>query len=318
MLLPPAVSVPLEYGIKLAQENAGIMSNHGFEVVLGTNHHFSNGLILGASGNFSFARNKLLQVFETDATRNNPNRSRTGKELNTPFGYKAIGLFTTADDKNGDGVIDSKDGYNVTQFGALHPGDVKYADLNHDGKIDDNDETVVGYPTVPEITYGLNLNAAWKGFDVTLFFQGAAHSSLNMQGYQTVPFRINNTNTSYEYFDNRWTPSNQDAKYPKSYASKNTNNTTNPLNGDGFGGNSSSLWMASTSFMRLKTATIGYTVPTTFTKKYGIQSIRVYATGQNVFTLSPLKFEDPETGYTSREESYPIQKAFIFGINVTF
>jgi hypothetical protein len=318
MLLPPAVTVPLEYGIGLAQENAGIMSNHGIEIMLGTNHRFSNGLVLGASGNFSFARNKLLQVFETDATRNNPNRSRTGKEYGTPFGYKAIGLFTTADDKNGDGVIDSKDGYNITQFGTLHPGDVKYADLNHDGKIDDNDEIADGYPTVPEITYGLNINAAWKGFDLTLFFEGAANSSLNIQGYQTVPFRINNTNTSYEYFDNRWTPQNQNAKYPAAYASKNTNNTTNPLYGDGFGPYSSSLWMANTSFMRLKTATLGYTIPTAITKKYGIQSLRVYATGQNVFTVSPLKFEDPETGYSNREESFPIQKAFIFGVNVTF
>ncbi len=318
MLLQPSVTVPLEYGIPLAQENAGIMSNHGFEVTLGTNHKFDNGLSLNASGNFSFARNKLLQVFETDATRDNPNRSRTGREYGTPFGYEAIGLFKTSDDKNGDGVIDAKDGYNITQFGTLHPGDVKYADLNHDGKIDDNDEIADGYPTVPEITYGLNLNAAYKGFDLTLFFEGAAHSSLNIQGYQTVPFRINNTNTSYEYFDNMWTPQNQNAKYPVAYASKNTNNTTNPINGDGFGPFSSSLWMASTSFVRLKTASLGYTIPSKITKRIGISALRVYATGQNMFTLSPLKFEDPETGYTSREESYPVEKAFIFGISATF
>ena len=318
MLVDPVTVVPVEYGINLPQTNAGIMSNHGIELVLGTNNRFSNGLQLGVSGNFSFARNKLLQVYESDATKNNPNRSRTGKELGTPFGYKALGLFTTADDKNGDGIIDSKDGYNITQFGTLHPGDVKYADLNGDGKIDDNDETVVGYPVTPEITYGLNVTAAWKGFDVTLFFQGAANSSLNIQGYQTVPFRVNNTNTSYEYFDNRWTPDHQDAKYPKAYASKNTNNTTNPINGDGFGDFSSSLWMANTSFLRLKTAVIGYTIPAAITKKFSIQSLRFYVSGQNVFTASPLKFMDPETGYSSREESYPVQKTFIFGLNVTF
>ena len=227
-------------------------------------------------------------------------------------------MFKTSDDKNGDGVIDSKDGYNITQFGTIHPGDVKYADLNGDGKIDDNDETVVGYPTTPEITYGLNVNASWKGFDLTLFFQGAANSSLNIQGYQTVPFRINNTNTSYEYFDNRWTPQNQDAKYPRAYASKNTNNTTNPIGGDGFGDFSSSIWMANTSFLRLKTAVIGYTIPASITKKVNIQSLRFYVSGQNVFTWSPLKFMDPETGYTNREEAYPLQKTFIFGLNVTF
>ncbi|MEO3403519.1 TonB-dependent receptor [Mucilaginibacter sp. CAU 1740] len=318
MLVDPITTVPVEYGLALPQTNAGIMSNHGIELVLGTNNRFSNGLQLGVSGNFSFARNKLLQVFENNATKNDPQRSRTGRELGTPFGYKALGLFKTSDDKNGDGVIDSKDGYNVTQFGTLHPGDVKYADLNGDGKIDDKDETVLGYPTTPEITYGLNVNASWKGFDVTLFFQGAANASLNIQGYQTVPFRINNTNTSYEYFDNRWTPDHQDAKYPRSYASKNTNNTTNPISGDGFGAFSSSLWMANTSFLRLKTAVIGYTIPAAITKKFSIQSLRLYVSGQNVFTASPLKFMDPETGYSSREESYPVQKAFIFGLNVTF
>ncbi|UOE47503.1 TonB-dependent receptor [Mucilaginibacter sp. SMC90] len=318
MLVNPTSVVPVEYGLGLPQVNAGVMSNHGFELVLGTNNKFSNGLQLGVAGNFSFARNKLIQDFENDVTRNNPNRSRTGREYGTPFGYKALGLFKTSDDKNGDGVIDSKDGYNVTQFGAIHPGDVKYADLNGDGKIDDNDETVVGYPTTPEITYGLNLNASWKGFDLTLFFQGAANSSLNIQGYQTVPFRINNTNTSYEYFDNRWTPDHQDAKYPKAYASKNTNNTTNPIGGDGFGDFSSSIWMANTSFLRLKTAVIGYTIPSSITKKVNIQSLRFYFSGQNVFTMSPLKFMDPETGYTNREEAYPLQKTFIFGLNVTF
>jgi TonB-linked SusC/RagA family outer membrane protein len=318
MLVNPITTVPVEYGLALPQTNAGIMSNHGIEFVLGTNNKFRNGLQLGVSGNFSFARNKLLQVFESDATKNNPNRSRTGREFGTPFGYKALGLFKTSDDKNGDGVIDSEDGYNITQFGAIHPGDVKYADINGDGKIDDNDETVVGYPTTPEITYGLNLNASWKGFDVTLFFQGAANASLNIQGYQNVPFRINNTNTSYEYFDNRWTPDHQDAKYPKAYASKNTNNTTNPINGDGFGAFSSSIWMANTSFLRLKTAVIGYTIPAAITKKFSIQNLRFYVTGQNIFTVSPLKFMDPETGYTNREEAYPLQKTFIFGLNVTF
>ena len=318
MLLPPAITVPVEYGIPLADENAGVMSNKGFELSLGTAHTFRNGLQLGANGNFSYAKNKLLQVFETAATRTNPNRSRTGKSLNTPFGYQSLGLFHTGDDKNGDGIINSQDGYNVTQFGTLHPGDVKYADLNGDGKIDASDETVVGYPEYPRITYGLTLTGNWKGFDVNLFFQGSAQASLNIQGYQTVPFRLNNTNTSYEYFNNRWTPDHQDAKYPRAYASKNTNNTTNTINGDGFGRFSSSQWMVNTGFMRLKTGVIGYTIPPAFTRRYKIQTLRFYVSGQNLFTVSKLRFMDPETGYSNREEAYPVQKAIIFGLNMNF
>lgn len=318
MLLAPAITVPVEYGLKLAEENAGVMSNHGFELVAGTTNRFSNGLVLGVSGNFSYAKNKLIQVFETEETRNNPNRSRTGRPLGTPFGYKALGLFKTSDDKNGDGIIDSQDGYNVTQFGTLHPGDVKYADINHDGKIDANDEVAVGYPVYPLMTFGLTVNSSWKGFDLSLFFQGAAQSSLNIQGAETVPFRINNTNASYEYYNNRWTPQTQDARYPRAYASKNTNNTTNTVNSDGFGTASSSIWMANTGFVRLKTAVIGYTIPSVITKKFGVQSLRVYASGQNIFTASSIKFMDPEVGYSSREEAYPVQKAFIFGLNLNF
>jgi TonB-linked SusC/RagA family outer membrane protein len=318
MLLKPAITVPVEYGLSLADENAGVMSNKGFELVLGTAHTFKNGLQLGVTGNVSFAKNKLLQVFETNATLKNPRRSRTGRSSGTPFGYKSLGLFSTKDDKNGDGVIDTQDGYNVTQFGTLHPGDVKYADLNGDGKIDQEDETVVGYPSYPQLTYGLTINSSWKGFDLSLFFQGAANASLNIQGYQTVPFRINNTNTSYEYYNNRWTPEHQDAKYPRAYASKNTNNTTNTLNGDGFGPFSSSQWMTGTGFVRLKTAVIGYTLPTAFTQRFKVQSLRVYVSGQNIFTASKLKFMDPETGYTSREEAYPVMKTYTFGLNVNF
>jgi TonB-linked SusC/RagA family outer membrane protein len=318
MLVSPNITVPVEYGLGLAQENAGVMSNHGYELTLGTQHSFRNGLQLALNGNFSYAKNKLLQVFETAATRNNPNRSRTGRPYGTPFGYKALGLFKTSDDKNGDGIIDGSDGYAVTQFGTLHPGDVKYADLNHDGKIDANDETAVGYPVTPQITYGFTATAAWKGFDLSLFFQGAAEASINIQGYQTVPFRLNNTSTSYEYFDNRWTPTHQDARYPKAYASKSTNNTTNPLNGDGFGAFSSSIWMMNTGFMRLKTAVLGYTIPSRITRQAGMKGVRLYVTGQNLFTVSKLRFEDPETGYTNREEAYPIQKSIIFGANVNF
>ncbi|NVM67293.1 TonB-linked SusC/RagA family outer membrane protein [Mucilaginibacter sp. SG538B] len=318
MLLPPAITVPVEYGLNLAQENAGIMENRGLDLTIGTNHRFDNGLLIGATGTFLYAKNKLLQVFETSATKNNPNRSRTGRQLGTPFGYQALGLFKKSDDKNEDGVINAADGYNVTQFGTLHPGDIKYADLNGDGKIDANDETAVGNPLYPSSTYGLNINASWKGFDVNIFFQGAAGASINVQGYQTIPFRINNTNTSYEYFNNRWTPEHEDTKYPRSYASKSTNNTTNPINGDGFGDFSSSFWMKRTNFLRLKTAVIGYTIPPAITKKVSIQNLRVFASGQNIFTMGGLGFMDPETGFSQREEAYPVQKAFIFGVQVTF
>lgn len=312
MLLPPAVSVPIEYGLGLADENAGIMTNTGFEFSLGTQYKFSNGLKLGINGNMSYAKNKMVQIFETAATHNNPNRSRTDRPFGTPFGYKALGIFGTADDKNDDGVIDSKDGYNVAQFGVLHPGDIRYADLSGpdgkpDGKIDANDETVIGKPVSPFLSYGITPTASWKGFDATLFFQGSALASLDIRQFQTIPFNNNNSNSSYEYYDNRWTPDNQGARYPRATQAPYANNTQ-----------ASDFWWSSTAHVRLKTAIIGYTLPKSVIQALKIQSVRIYASGQNLFTLSKLNFMDPEVGYTDRETAYPNQKVYVFGLNVTF
>jgi TonB-linked SusC/RagA family outer membrane protein len=309
MLLAPQVTVPVEYGLNLAQQNAGIMENHGFEITLGSQKRLSNGLQLGIDGNFSYAKNKLIQIYETPTTKNSPNRSRTGRPFQTQFGYHSLGLFSAADDKNNDGIINAEDGYNVAQFGELHPGDIKYADISGpdgkpDGKIDSYDETVIGDPTIPAIVYGANLTAAWKGFDLTLFFQGAAMSSRNVQGFYTVPFFNNNSNSTYEYYNNRWTPDNQGAKYPRANQNPYANNTQ-----------SSDFWIVQTSYLRLRTASIGYTLPESASKKVGMTRLRLYATGQNVFTASNLKFTDPQT---NGETGYPLMRTFIFGLNASF
>lgn len=312
MLLPPAITVPVEYGLALSDENAGIMKNRGIEIVAGSQKSLKNGLRLGLNANFSYARNRMVQVFESGVTRNDPRRSRTGKQLSTPFGYQSLGLFSTTDDKNGDGVIDAADGYNILQFGALHPGDIRYADLSGpdgvpDGKIDSYDETQVGNPVYPAITYGLTTNANWKGFDLELFFQGSAISSLDIKTFQTIPFNNNNSSSTYEYYNNRWTPEHQNALYPRANQSPYSNNTQ-----------SSNFWFLNTGFLRLKTAVLGYTVPIGISKKAGMKNLRFYVTGQNIFTMSKLKFMDPEVGYSGKETAYPTQKVFIFGLSTSF
>ena len=309
MLLAPNVIVPVEYGLTLAQENAGIMKNHGIEITVGSHKTLKNGLQLGIDGNFSYAKNKLIQIFEVPTTLNNPNRSRTGRPLNTLFGYHSLGLFSTADDKNGDGVINQDDGYNVVQFGDLHPGDIKYADISGangkpDGKIDSYDETVIGDPNIPAITFGANISASWKGFDVSLFFQGSAMSSRDIRGFITIPFNNNNSNSTYEYYNNRWTSDHQNAKYPRANQSPYNNNNQN-----------SDFWITKTSYLRLKTGVIGYTIPSGLSSKIGMKNLRIYATGQNVFTLSNLKFIDPQT---NGETGYPLQTIYIFGLNASF
>jgi len=313
MLLAPQVTLPVEYGLALSQENKGRMSNNGIEINIGTRKKLSNGMELSISGNLSYSMNKMLEVFETAAQRSNPNRTLTGQPFGTPYGYQALGLFTSAEDKNSDGIIDAaNDGYTVVQFGVLHPGDIKYADLSGaagvpDGKIDANDETRIGYPVYPAMTFGITPELKWKNFDVLLFLQGSAMSSINTYQFQTVPFENNGSNTAYEYLNNRWTKDNQSAKYPRATPSPYANNNK-----------ASDFWMANTSFLRLKTATIGYTLPKTITDRLHISGVRIYATGQNLLTFSKIKHVDPEMGYTNRENAYPVMKTTTFGLDVTF
>ena len=309
MLLSPNIIVPQEYGLTLAQQNAGIMDNHGIEVSLGTTKRFSNGLQVSVDGNFTYAKNKLIQVFENGVTRNNPRRSRTGRPYNTVFGYHALGLFTTGDDKNGDGFITAADGYNVTQFGTIRPGDIKYADISGsngvpDGKIDSYDETVIARPQIPAIIYGINVSASWKGFDLSALFQGSGLSSFNVYGFMTVAGFNNNSNSSYEYYNNRWTPDHQNSKYPRAYSAPTNNN-----------GQGSDFWYVSSSYLRLKTASLGYTVPSKISSRIGMKNLRFYVSGQNILTFGKLKFTDPET---TGEQGYPVQKIFLFGFNTSF
>ena len=266
------------------------------------------------SGNISLAKNKMVQTYETAATYDNLNRRRTGRALGTVFGYKTLGFFKTSDDKNGDGIIDAADGYNVTQWGTLHPGDIKYADISGpngvpDGKIDSNDECVIGYPqNYPLLVFGLTASANWKGFDLSLFFQGAGMTSYNTQNFMTFPFFNNNSNADYEYYNNRWTPTNQNAKYPICWPSPVANSQQ-----------ASDFWQRNASYIRLKNAQFGYTIPQSVMQKIKIKSVRIYIASENLFTISGLKFMDPESSvYNTDGTFYPSMKSYSVGANVTF
>ena len=314
MLLSPAITVPYEYGLNLAQENSGKMDNYGFELTLGSRKQFQNGLMLDINGNISIARNKMVQTYETAATYDNPNRRRTGRAYQTNFGYKALGFFSTSDDTNSDGIINSTDGYNITQWGVLHPGDIRYADLSGpdgipDGKIDSNDETVIGYPSAyPLLVFGLSGTASWKGFDLSLFFQGAGMTSYNTQNFMSFPFFNNNSNADYEYYNDHWTKDNQTAKYPIAWPSPVANMQQ-----------SSTFWQRNASYLRLKNAQVGYTLPNSVLQTIKIKSIRVYLASQNLLTISGLKFMDPESStYQTDGTFYPTMKSYTIGLNVTF
>ncbi|MFO7657738.1 MAG: TonB-dependent receptor [Bacteroidales bacterium] len=309
MLIRPSVTVPVEYGLELPLVNGGKMSNNGIEISLKARHNLANGMKINLAGNFSYAKNKMVYTFEDSSSYNNPERRRTGRQIGTQFGYHSLGLFTTDDDIDKNGIIDANDGYTIEQFGVLHPGDIKYEDVNDDKKIGTDDEKVIGYPTYPSITYGFTPSVEWKGFDLSLFFQGAALASINIANFQTIPFMNNNSNASYEYFDNYWTEDRQVAKYPRIYPSSYSNNNQN-----------SDFWIMNTGYLRLKNAVLGYSLPVQIAKKAGMQALRVYFSGQNLVTFSKLTFMDPEEQIvnTGATYFYPNQKIYTIGLDVTF
>ncbi|MGN6437171.1 MAG: SusC/RagA family TonB-linked outer membrane protein [Agriterribacter sp.] len=303
MLVAPNVSVPGEYGIGLAQENAATMSNRGFEFTAGSTYRPSKDLTIGLTANFTFARNKLLQIFENSATFNNPNRKLTGRALGTQFGYRALGYFQVADDKNNNGIIDAEE-YAVTQFGELHPGDLKYEDVNGDNQITPDDIVPIGKAPTPEIIYGFAPNIRYKNFDFSLLFQGATNRNFYIASEAAFPF-VNSASAVRETLD-YWTPENPNARNPRITPQPTNNNEQ-----------TSSWWINTGSYLRLKTGELGYTLPAGVLKGIKIQSLRCYLSGQNILTWSKIKNFDPEIS-ASNGHYYPQQRVVSVGLNVTF
>jgi TonB-linked SusC/RagA family outer membrane protein len=298
LLVNPTVTSPFEYGVDLPQVNAGSMSNHGIEVSLGTSHRYSNGLTFSINGNITYARNKRLQFFETATNFNNPNRRETGRPLGTLFGYQSLGFFNS-DDFDGTGNL--KPGIAKQPWGQVFPGDLRYKDINGDGKIDQTDFVPIGRDYRPEIVYGLSPSVSYKGFDVSALFQGAAN-----RDYYNQVFAFDNSSSVPVNTLDYWTPTHQNATYPRITTQPTINNTQ-----------FSSFWVLNSAYLRLKTATIGYTIPASVLQHAHIQSVRFYLSGQNLATWSKIKNFDPEVLERSGQY-YPQMKVITVGANVTF
>ena len=301
MLVSIGNALPAEYGIGTGLVNGGIMVNRGVDFTVTSSKKFANGLRLDIKGSFTYARNKLLQVYENSATYNNPNRRQTGRPYGTQFGLDAIGYYTASDFSNG--TLNP----NLPQptYGPVQAGDIRYADLNHDGKIDANDITHIGHPNTPEIIYGLEPRLSYKNFSLDVLFQGSGNSDIFVNDYFVWPFQSSGSATELAYKDH-WTPTHTNALYPRLSGTPTTNNTQE-----------SSWWIRNVSYVRLKSVELGYT----FSHKMlaqSIQSLRIYVAGQNLVNWTPWMKEqmDPENGGNS--ENYFQQRVISAGINATF
>jgi len=271
--------------------------------ITGTFTHYTSKVVSLPAGikyydNFTNAGSNRIGAFT---------RIQPGHAIGEFFGYKVDGYFKDAND-----VAKSP-----TQTGA-EPGFFKYDDVNHSGGITDSDRTWIGNPN-PNFTYGLNLAASYKGFDFAAFFYGSQGNEIFNYVKYWIDFpQVFQGNVSGDLISNSWSPTNLSPKYPK-ISSKSSFSNTNVVN---------SWYVEKGSYFRLKALTIGYSVAPELLKKVGIDKLRIYAQGANLFTITPYKGLDPElqgsnlsdqTNFGIDLGNYPAnQKTYILGINLTF
>jgi len=295
ILIPPSGSTPSYTGLTLPDVNFGGVVNRGIEIGAEYNKRFSQSFTFYAHGNFTFARNKVLNM---DEPVNVPSyQKKTGYPIDSYLLYQSQGLFQTPTDVNA----------------AAHPlgsgpGDIKYTDINKDGNINGLDQSRTTLSITPEIMYGLTLGGAFKDFDFTVFFQGQARAKALL-----IPSGLN---MAEEFFTGRWQKAG-DNKYPRSF-----NGPTSRT----YGSNSyaSTFWLRNDAFLRLKNLEIGYTLPKDFLRGARIQGARIYISGNNLFSIDKFGPSfDPEVPINSNGTAvtngryYPQQRVINIGANIT-
>lgn len=285
--------------------NMGVMENRGFEITGEYSKQISRDLFLSVRGNFTFTRNKVLEDGMFYAY---PWQSQVGVRYGLTKGYKAMHLFSQEE-------LDAMPDY-YTQFGLdktqLRPGDIRYEDLNDDGKITEADMTWIGHPSMPEIVYGFGASLRWKGLDFSFLFQGGANRSSYLGGgWYFFPFQADRgpkfMGNVMTMFEDRWTEADPD---PHAFSPRLT------YGPDANNYKTSTWWQRDSDYLRLKNVEIGYTLPRAWTSKLRCSSLRVYAQGVNLFTASKFisEYWDPETG----ADRYPMQRQVFVGVNLTF
>jgi len=315
-------TIPGVAGFRAAPwENFGKVKNGGFDASLDARHEVG-AFKLSTRGTFTYARNKITEYDELKTPY--PWMAFTGTRVGEQTLYIADGFystndFTAIDNPNGTKSYKLNPGLPVpTLGGILGPGDIKYKDLNNDGKIDqfDRQKGGIGHPNNPEIVYGFGFNVEYKGFYVSSFFQGTANASVVFgsvipEGWHPFTWGVDQS-SARTFALNRWSEANQgkDVLMPRLHSS-NINNANNTV--------ASTYWLRNGGFLRLKNVEIGYNLPKKWLNKFQIQSARIYGMGYNLAVWDDVKYYDPEqTGANVNDNPYPITSTYTFGLELTF
>jgi TonB-dependent starch-binding outer membrane protein SusC len=273
--------------------NIGQVSNKGIEIKATYKKNFGDlGLVLEANGGYN--KNEVLRINTVGGTYQTSNtqtygdfigQTQSGTTVGAFYGYVTNGLFQTVAEVN---AYTGKDG-KLLQSDAV-PGDIRFVDVNRDGVLDEKDKAVVGSP-IPKVTFGINTALTYKGFDLTLFLQGATGMQVAQAFIKSDFAGANRLSSALE----RWTgPGTSNSEPRFTFDDKNRNSRF------------SDRFVKDADYMRIKTLQVGYTLPASIIQKIKIQNLRVYVSAQNLYTFTLYNGFDPEIGSTTQYQDQPL------------
>ncbi len=334
------IASSIQGGYATRNLNIGSMDNKGWEFSTNYSHRVNSDLHFDLGLTLSFIKNKLTSLTSgtnfiqnfggltltatTSGDWDSFTRTYIGQPVGEFYGYKSIGIFQ----KDGDPGIHVSDlnnaaiakGYGFYYKATTTAGDRIFEDTNHDGHITADDQVSLGSPQ-PKFFGGFTLGATYKAFDFNAYFYGVyGNKILNYAESNLESFAARGSvsveNVSQQYYKNAWTPTNPSNRYAAVHYNDTNYGDLVP----------SSVWIENGSFLKLKTFTVGYTLPSAFVKRLTLSKIRVYASTQNLFTITKYTGLDPEIGVQGGNATqngvdngtYPGSRYFTMGLNVTF
>jgi TonB-linked SusC/RagA family outer membrane protein len=301
------VPVPSEFALTAYKDNVGAMSNRGVELSAAYNNRWGD-WNLSVSANFSYNKNEILDLGGVNEMINTNNINRVGNPISSFYVYQADGFFQSQAEVDAfTAKYNSANG--TTMFSRqFKPGDIRYVDTNGDGKINGNDRVVCN-STNPAYIFGLNLNAGYKHFDLSMIFAGAAKIARLYNDQVFGSFTGDASHPSTLWLD-AWSPENTGASMPRIWNAQSSNSDPRTV--------ASTFWLQNTSYLRLKNLQVGYTIPQQLIRKIGLERLRIYYSAENLFTIDNMLVNvDPETS-SERASSFPLIRTHSIGVSFTF
>lgn len=294
-------SAPGFLGVAMPIMNIGKTESWGYEVSMKWEDKINTDFRYWVNANLSYAQNKIIE--QGEVRQDEPYMQTTGHPIGSRFIRKFWGFY----DETANERYKKQYGMDIAEHsGGLEPGDVVYVDLNKDGVIDNKDICKLGYTDRPEYILGVNLGFSWKGFDLSMQWNGAWNVNRLLQETFRQPLgdTYNKGLLLYQY-ENRWTPETAStAKLPRASSKKSNYD-------------SSDLFLVNSSYLRLKNIELGYTFKLPFMEKIKMNSCRLYVSGYNLLTFTGFEWGDPESK-TSDRPAYPLTRVYNIGLKIGF